>query len=77
MGGEKALAAIIATLCQAVEREYGPVVTRLFRVYKPSGEHFLLYILHNDFVKVFSTIHIKVFYFLDIYFFVPVDHLLT
>lgn len=35
VGGEKALAAMIATLCQAVENEYGFIVTRLFRVFKP------------------------------------------
>ncbi|XP_076446294.1 kinase D-interacting substrate of 220 kDa B-like [Babylonia areolata] len=39
VGGEKALAAMIATLCQAVEREYGFVVTRLFRVFKPAENH--------------------------------------
>ncbi|KAK7097954.1 kinase D-interacting substrate of 220 kDa B-like [Littorina saxatilis] len=36
VGGEKALAAMIGTLCQAVEREYGFIITRLFRVYKPA-----------------------------------------
>ena len=37
MGGEKALAAMIGTMCQAVENEYGVIVTRLFRVFKPAG----------------------------------------
>ncbi|KAL8561546.1 hypothetical protein ACOMHN_024782 [Nucella lapillus] len=36
VGGEKALAAMIATLCQAVEKEYGFLITRLFRVFKPA-----------------------------------------
>ena len=37
VGGEKALAAMIGTMCQAVENEYGVIVTRLFRVFKPAG----------------------------------------
>nr|KAG5701758.1 hypothetical protein BaRGS_000748 [Batillaria attramentaria] len=36
VGGEKALAAMIATLCHSVENEYGFIVTRLFRVFKPA-----------------------------------------
>lgn len=35
VGGEKALAAMIGTLGEALEREYGSVVARLFRVFKP------------------------------------------
>ncbi|XP_046564422.1 kinase D-interacting substrate of 220 kDa B-like [Haliotis rubra] len=35
VGGEKSLAAMIATLCEAVENEYGILVARLFRVFKP------------------------------------------
>ena len=31
---------MIATLCQAVEREYGFIVTRLFRVFKPAESEF-------------------------------------
>ncbi|KAK6168546.1 hypothetical protein SNE40_021058 [Patella caerulea] len=35
VGGEKSLAAMIATLCVAVEQEYGFLVARLFRVFEP------------------------------------------
>ncbi|XP_061165393.1 kinase D-interacting substrate of 220 kDa-like isoform X1 [Saccostrea echinata] len=35
VGGEKALAAMIGTLGEALEQEYGSVVARLFRVFKP------------------------------------------
>ncbi|GFS27735.1 kinase D-interacting substrate of 220 kDa [Elysia marginata] len=35
VGGEKSLAAMIGTLCDAVEKEYGVITTRLFRVFKP------------------------------------------
>ncbi|XP_046352600.2 kinase D-interacting substrate of 220 kDa B-like isoform X1 [Haliotis rufescens] len=39
VGGEKSLAAMIATLCEAVENEYGILVARLFRVFKPRTDH--------------------------------------
>ncbi|RUS87250.1 hypothetical protein EGW08_005002 [Elysia chlorotica] len=35
VGGEKSLAAMIGTLCDAVEKEYGVLIARLFRVFKP------------------------------------------
>ncbi|KAK6976674.1 kinase D-interacting substrate of 220 kDa, partial [Biomphalaria glabrata] len=35
VGGEKSLAAMIGTLCDAVEKEYGIFIARLFRVFKP------------------------------------------
>jgi hypothetical protein len=38
VGGEKALAAMIASLSESVEREYGMLVTRLFRVFKPQAD---------------------------------------
>ncbi|XP_041358617.1 kinase D-interacting substrate of 220 kDa B-like [Gigantopelta aegis] len=40
VGGEKYLAATIATLCDAVESEYSMLVTRLFRVFKPPFEKY-------------------------------------
>ena len=36
VGGEKSLAAMIGTLCDAVEKEYGILIARLFRVFKPT-----------------------------------------
>ncbi|XP_005101087.2 kinase D-interacting substrate of 220 kDa B [Aplysia californica] len=36
VGGEKSLAAMIGTLCEAVEKEYGVFIARLFRVFKPT-----------------------------------------
>ncbi|XP_064610180.1 kinase D-interacting substrate of 220 kDa-like isoform X2 [Liolophura sinensis] len=35
VGGEKALAVMIGTLCDAVEQELGPLVARLYRIFKP------------------------------------------
>ncbi|KAK3100286.1 hypothetical protein FSP39_017608 [Pinctada imbricata] len=38
VGGEKALAAMIGTLADSLEREYGTVVAKLFRVFKPQPD---------------------------------------
>ncbi|CAH1776765.1 unnamed protein product [Owenia fusiformis] len=37
VGGEKSVAYMIGTLCDAIEKEYGLIVTRLFKVFKNSS----------------------------------------
>ena len=35
VAGEKTITTMIRTLCDSLEEEYGTLVTRLFRVFKP------------------------------------------
>lgn len=60
VGGEKSLAAMIGTLCEAVEKEYGFLVTRLFRVFKPS-EGIKSYFLLKEVFVGFSYLYICIF----------------
>lgn len=38
VGAEKSLAVMVASLCSAVEKEFGLPITRLFRVFKAKGK---------------------------------------
>ncbi|XP_013405625.1 kinase D-interacting substrate of 220 kDa B isoform X2 [Lingula anatina] len=37
VGAEKSIAMMVASLCEAMEEEYGMLITRLYRVFKPKG----------------------------------------
>jgi hypothetical protein len=52
VGGEKALAAMIGTLADSLETEYGTLVARLFRVFKsqPNSEFYMFTILICRFI---------------------------